>query len=533
MGERFRVHFFGTFSVIAPGGQDIAPKGAKAKALLALLAEAENMRRGRRWLEARLWSDRGQEQASGSLRQTLMTIRSALGEHASLLGSDRNDVWLDAKRVETDLESPAANSGREVLEGLDVRDDAFEDWLRELRSRLDAPAKQQRGLERPTSRGITIRAVMSDDGAISERITGRIVADQVAKGLEERLSASRFLSRDRTSLRDRLDLEIRCDVAQEVGRTVIFLRIEDARDGRTLFSGHRSVEGGASEAISADSIAGLVHSAATKVTHRLPDVLDPSRPEVAALGLSNLGLQKLADFDPSGFEDAHAHFRQAHDADANGVYLAWRAFVRMAQLVEKAEGDQQAWLDEIQQIGPEALGSASDNGLAIALVALTRIMLEDDLTAPAELAKKAMSWNENNLFAQQTLAVAHSAVGDAAKAYELSTACRRSAPADELGHLWDLYHALVCISAGRLDEARAAAERASAKAPKFVAPKRQLVALCAHAGDITAAQAYLDDLRKIERDFSLDRYLNDPNYPVLTLRKAGLITPLRGSLDDG
>lgn len=531
MSDRFTIQFYGGFAVRTPDGRDVTPKGSKARGLLALIAEAEDMRRGRRWLESMLWSDRSPGQASGSLRQTLTEIRAALGEDADLFAADRLEVWLDPARVATDLggETAPRQDGRQLLEGLTIRDPAFNGWLDALRARHAArPAAPSPIAGRE---GLKIRCVMSETGSPAERIAGNIVADQVAKNLEERLSALRFAGAEGAG-QVTPDLEIRCEVAEQGGRGVVFLRIEYAQDGRTLFSAHRDVEGGAADAISAQTITGLVHSAAAKLTHRLPAILDLARPEAAALGYMSLGLRKLSRFEPDRLNEAEGFFGQAYEAEKNGVYLAWKAFARMAQLVEGAEGNPDARLEEVHQLTADSLQQSGDNGLAVALVALTRIMLEDDLTGPAELARLATAWNASSLFAQQTLAVAHSAVGDTAKAYELSRACRHADPEDELGHLWELYHALVCISSGRLEEARAASRRAADAAPGFVAPRRQLVALCAHAGDMAGARSYLGELMRLEQDFSLDRYLNDPDYPVLTLRNAGLIDPLkRGPLD--
>lgn len=538
MTGKFRLVYFGSFSLLSPDGGNLTPRSNKAKGLLALLGDATDMRRGRRWLESQLWSDRAPAQASGSLRQALIEIRTALGEHADLLGSNRLEVWLEAGRIETDLEPGTAfrQAHREPLESLDVRDEAFEDWMRAFRARFETEAEPRPPVAAPTplpKSSYSIRAVMTDCGTSAERITGHIIADQVARNLEEQLTTRRFANLGRDPKQALPDLEIRCEVADDGARGVVFLRIEHARDGRVLFSQHRTLTGSATEAISQGVIVGLAHSAALRILHRVPAVGDLSRPEIAAAGFGSLGLRNLARFDPAGLDEAQGMFAHAYERDANGIYLAWRAFARMAQLVEGGGGDARPCLEEVQKLGGDALQQSADNGFAVSLVALTRIMLEDDLSAPAALAERAILLNSNNLFARQTLAVAHSAVGDTETAYQLSLSCRQSETDDDLGHLWDLYHALVCISSGRLDEARVAATRASRAAPRFVAPRRQLVALCAHAGDMAAARSHLAELQRLEQDFSLDRYLQDPAYPVLTLRRAGLIDTLpRGDFGD-
>ncbi|MDO6575417.1 hypothetical protein Q4528_14980, partial [Staphylococcus pasteuri_A] len=77
------------------------------------------MRRGRRWLEGKLWSGRSQVQAAGSLRQTLTEVRQALHPDTDIFGADRLDVWLDANRIVTDLApgSPLRAAHRDLLEG--------------------------------------------------------------------------------------------------------------------------------------------------------------------------------------------------------------------------------------------------------------------------------------------------------------------------------------------------------------------------------------------------------------------------------
>jgi len=135
------IRMIGVFEVRDEAGQDLTPRGAKARALLAMLACTQGHRRSRRWLEARLWSDRGQEQASGSLRQALTELRKALGPLADRLTSDRDCVAL--KGFGTDLADTLAvrqalAQGREFLEGIDIVDPGFKLWLAEERQRVAA-----------------------------------------------------------------------------------------------------------------------------------------------------------------------------------------------------------------------------------------------------------------------------------------------------------------------------------------------------------------------------------------------------------
>lgn len=131
----FRMFLFGPFTVQGPDGADLTPKSRKSRAILAMLAVAPRGSRSRVWLRDKLWSDRGEDQASASLRQALLDIRSALGDSAAAaLAADKHTVSLDLAAIRVDA-LEAAQGGAAVgptenfLEGIDVRDPEFEDWL--------------------------------------------------------------------------------------------------------------------------------------------------------------------------------------------------------------------------------------------------------------------------------------------------------------------------------------------------------------------------------------------------------------------
>lgn len=134
----FRVFLFGPFTILGPDGTDLTPKSRKSRAILAMLAVAPRGSRSRVWLRDKLWSDRGEDQASASLRQALLDIRSSLGPAAvQALRADKHTVTLDLAMIRVDaLDALAPNertgampASEHFLEGIDVRDPEFEEWL--------------------------------------------------------------------------------------------------------------------------------------------------------------------------------------------------------------------------------------------------------------------------------------------------------------------------------------------------------------------------------------------------------------------
>jgi len=133
-------------------GAGVALPTRKSLALLAYLAMAESQPQPRGKLAALLWERSAEEQARASLRQTLFSLRRALGEQGESLVRARGErVWVEAERIELDVRRFERLAGEcdpealedalrlyrgEFMEGLALREKAFEDWLRAERTRL-------------------------------------------------------------------------------------------------------------------------------------------------------------------------------------------------------------------------------------------------------------------------------------------------------------------------------------------------------------------------------------------------------------
>ena len=166
--EVIRLDLLSGFAARDGRNGEVVITSRKGQALLAILALHPRRKLSREKLTGLLWSDRGEPQARSSLRHVLTELRRALPERdPPLLMTKSDQVWLDPEAVEVDavtlerlidegtleaLEAAAELCRGEFLDGLDVRDAAFEEWLRIERERLRARASQALGnlLERQT-----------------------------------------------------------------------------------------------------------------------------------------------------------------------------------------------------------------------------------------------------------------------------------------------------------------------------------------------------------------------------------------------
>src|SRR5262249_23508463 len=124
----------------------------KVEALTAFLALPAGRLHPRGELASLLWGSRDETHARHSLRQALTSLRKTLAQaeinvlvtEGDRIGFDRNAVKTDVARMEAALEdgSPDVLSilaglwRGDLLAGLDIREEAFEDWLRGQRIRL-------------------------------------------------------------------------------------------------------------------------------------------------------------------------------------------------------------------------------------------------------------------------------------------------------------------------------------------------------------------------------------------------------------
>ena len=147
-----QLKLLGGFEARSEVGRPVEISGRKNQALLAYLATHPGRKVARDKLTGLLWSDRGEQQARGSLRQALLGLKEALAEDApGALVLEGDSVGLEPGAVATDVAELEAFAGSgsaadlrraaelyegDLLDGLGVHDPSFEEWLAVERTRL-------------------------------------------------------------------------------------------------------------------------------------------------------------------------------------------------------------------------------------------------------------------------------------------------------------------------------------------------------------------------------------------------------------
>ena len=151
-----RLHLLGGFRLTTGQGSAIEVAAKKNRALLTILALSPRRETTRDRLTGLLWCDRGEEQARSSLRQALVALRkdlSGLDADPLVLNGDRvglapelltvDVIEFLAEAASTDsasLQRAAELYAGPLLDGLNVTDNGFDEWLREARTDLASQA---------------------------------------------------------------------------------------------------------------------------------------------------------------------------------------------------------------------------------------------------------------------------------------------------------------------------------------------------------------------------------------------------------
>ncbi len=489
--------------------------------MLAILALSPDHRRPRRWLEGKLWSGRGPEQAGASLRQTLAEIRKSLQEHADTLTADRTDVALETPRIEVDLADVSVGEvpDRDILEGLQIRDREFEIWLRSKRIEFgQAPAQ----LHRSAAEGLVLNIVDQADLDTEASVFADIFANEIGQAITERVNAWRrsemMASNERTP-----DIDIVCRIVGDGDRHGVYVKLLHCQSGRILFSRVFDCDIPLYAFSRQSEMATVVYPATDQVISKLGEVFPRDRAEVAATITAERALDKMFSFESAGILESKSLLDQSLSTDPNGLFYAWKALATVFEIIEGSWADPVAIREEATCYAHLALEAAPHNALVVSIVSIVRMLGFRELENAQHLVEQAASMNRSSPYSQLALCLASMMSGDNEAAYQASRRALAGVEQARNRHWWDTFHCITSIANNRYEEAIRAGERAVAVAPEFRAPHRHLLPLYASTGHPNKARSTVERLQRLEPGFTLERFRTDPSYPIRTLRSTPLI----------
>ncbi len=505
-------------------GEDLTPRSQKARGALALLGTAPDLRLNRARLQDLLWSDRGKQQGSDSLRQMLHELRGCMRDERRILVTGVGWVGLDPGKLRIDL-TPVYDAGGAATEfaaDIDIPDPEFESWLRDMRLRLTPEPAEPAPQPAPCWHGwspalpgktpqitaaegyvVALDPVESDGGRA--HVVGEMAVNEAAARACEMIPAT--LAEGTTTARTGTRITTICHGSG--ADCVLMLVLRDLSSGTRGWTRRFTIRDG-------DETATMRHAVAQITVALLDRARRTASPQWRGFPIWDV-------FSHSGdrlqaADRVLARFPAGRDI---AVCLALRSYLRNTLIIERLTPDPLACADQADAFANQARALAPNNPVVLAVASLAASWRRDPVGA-LELARAACRADPDNEMACHALSQALSDMGRHLEALEAADRGARGALAELDPACWLMRRAAVQIGLGRLGDAENSAAAAYAFAADNRPSLRFLAALRYHRGDDAGAADALRRLRGIEPDFSL-ALMAQPDYPVVPLRMAGLL----------
>jgi tetratricopeptide (TPR) repeat protein len=554
-----KLHLLGVFSLTAADGRDCTPKNKKAQAILAMLALSPRGSRTRAWLRNKLWSDSDEHHSSSSLRQTLFELKRALGDAAvDFLEFDRQVVSIRFERLWIDVRVLTDNPGLiptdtvpddlnyELLEGLDINDEEFEDWLcmersvwekklETLANHTPAPLHQDNaaGSAPAISHGqIKIEigllpSIVHGQNAgiqplgdfITESIATSLAEFQNLKILDFRLD---FGVVDSIEQRSQADFLIRTRVLSVADSVTLTFLVYSADTLSLLMS--QSTQFRLSE-VEHDDMTTINHfigqnidqlaKTVERYSKRAPTFRN-DRQTLVGYGI----LSGMFDLEGQKFRDAVSLLERLSGNEENTLFKGLLAYSSSFALGENLGNVDQARLETIEKLACDTLQANPFNSITLACLGHVYGYVFNRHELAAELFNRAVHLNPMQAFVWDHLALHRLYTGDLEGAQKASERAVYLGTYSPINYTYETTSCMISSLSGDHRRAVHLGYRALSKQPNFNAAIRYSLASCGHL----EAHAQAHDL--------LSRLLqNDPDFLAPEVQRSRFRLPLPEACD--
>ena len=558
-----RIHLVGPMRATSYLGDDILPRGKKARAMLAYLCLAPGAKAARTHLASLLWDEASEQHARGSLRHALSELCSAMGPlGGELISADRATIrlntsaaWIDAVAL-SESSSPAATRNDlalfctgKLLEGLDGVSASFDRWLMQERGRFcwntpglfepqPAPSPSDddhyvpprspprprpyavrqlpgrnrlrvavlpfegKGEGKGAERGADLAFSLSHDiAAALARFRWFDVVAPIAFGLGPLLNFTG------EALFQQKELDYVVDgFVRRHGR---FIRV----DVRLLDLTQRT------QPVWSESFelpAGELHRLNEMVTARVVGNIDPvilfiegqpnRREHYGATGLLLLAIPLLHSMEREKFERAGVFIHEAMEIDPhNAMAPAWAALWHIARVGQGWAQDIPETLATAETLCLRAIKIDPNNAEALGIFAHT-CAWRKNFDDAVHYFDRSLRLNPNLGFIWALSAATCCYIGEPAAALQRLKRYRELAPFDPLSCFFESFYVSAYTFKGDYEQA-VLIGRGSVKAnPHFSATYKPLIAALGHLGRADEARPYVAKLLALEPHFTVEHF---------------------------
>ena len=521
MSKLLEINLFGACIVRSTGPVRYEITGAKHRAMFALLATAPFGRRTRSYLQDILWGTSCFDSGRQSLRRALSDVKALMGaEFEQVLTVNNTEISIDLSR----LHFIGRPGGGEFLEGLDIRDNEFNDWLRGIRlspeqlfSLFSASTQPPPPSILPMIAVLPFRLVY---GAADHAVLGDWLAEEICRSLSRsnlltvisHLSA-RELSLSKVELaRVREVLGVDYCVAGSLRvtgeRAILDADCIDAQSGRILWT--RQFTGPIAEFIGADSapVTEVVRAIGQTIASEAVAHVDGR--SVASLAdhqllIAGIGLMhqlKLSSFARSRDLIEEAIRRAPRAAEAHAWLGEWYVIsVFNGWSTDRARDTRIA-----QACTARALDIDSENSFCLTIdgVVNNNLLLRMDIAG--ERFEAALDRNPNEAMAWLMSSVLCAYRDDGFEAVARAEKAMRRSPIDPFGYFYDSLASTAYLAAGNFTQALILADRSIARNDRHLSTLRARICALHFLGRADEAREAGAILLRRQPDFTVEDY---------------------------
>ena len=509
---------FGVFRCELFDGNPIEVRGAKHRALLAILAVAANGVHSRGWLQEHLWGRSGADHGRASLRRALSDLRKVFGPHFDTLFEITNlEIRLQPELINIE----AGPHAGEFLEGIRIQEPKFNAWLAQQRGQ-ESPRFATNADERlDLAPSVAILPIVSVHNSPDEVHFGDLVAAEISRSLSRsRLVdvishlSSRQLQQPMLALTHvKADLNVTYVLTgnlrlngQRYRLDADFIAVDS---GRILWT--RSYEGQMAEILNGqgEAISHIARACGREMLRAAVE-LAQSRPlpVVESHALFMAAISNMHRYDDHNFELAKLQLEElVLRLPQHAVLHAWRAkwhilsisqgrSANVSQSSEWAKDNTKRALD----LDPHCPTSLTIDG-----------MIQGDRRRDTSVAlsrfQQATEIDPNQALAWLMYSRLHSFSGNGQAAVECAMKARKLSPLDPYGYFYDVMASIAHLVDGNYTSAITLAKSSIDSNAQHTSSFRALAIALQLNGEGAAARGTVKKLLRLEPTLTIKSYL--------------------------
>jgi tetratricopeptide (TPR) repeat protein len=542
--NKAKLFLLGPFALHDAAGKNCTPKGKKAQALIAMIALAPRRQRTRVWLRDKLWSESDERKSATSLRQVVFELRRDLGwAFDAIFDLDPHSisfkpgaVWIDYDALQADLhllETLNISSDTDLLEGIDVKDEEFEDWLLLERqiwqeksecyftraSEISEIPPQKSEVFRPADvlpeplARFSIGVLPNIEQGCDQ--TTAHIADFVLEGI-----AKNAAELHRIDLYDFRDMQIPSEsiVGGNEADFLMRVRVLQIRASITItfflyhadrmsLAGSQSIQADIEDVLSFDSyvLAGFVSQNVDRMSKTLTTHRRVMRDADAARDLTGYtALNMMFRLDDEALNNAEKLLIKHQTGADEALFAALQTYAASFKIGENLGHLDLATASDTAQLARHALNQNPFNAISLACLGHTMGYVFQDHALGAELLERALNLNPNQAFVWDHYALNKLYSGDYDAAHDAAKRAVYLGSFSPMCFSYETTLAMTSTMLGQHGPAIQSSRSALLKQPRFGAALRYLLVRLTATGQDEAAEGTYKDILKFDAAFADD-----------------------------